>query len=127
MSEVDQNLRFQGQYFDDETGLHYNTFRYHDPEVGRFITQDPIGLEGGVNIYLYAVNPILGVNPLGLCSTKLGQNIAARSGDGMANHHLIPEEVPKNPQYARIFDKLKTIRIDGDGASNGIFLPGSKI
>ncbi|MEE4688446.1 RHS repeat-associated core domain-containing protein, partial [Pseudomonas alliivorans] len=40
-------MRFQGQYFDEETGLHYNTFRYYDPEVGRFITQDPIGLLGG--------------------------------------------------------------------------------
>ncbi|EGH49518.1 hypothetical protein ALQ67_04545, partial [Pseudomonas savastanoi pv. glycinea] len=43
MNEVEQNLRFQGQYFDVETGLHYNTFRYYDPEIGRFITQDPIG------------------------------------------------------------------------------------
>ncbi|SEQ23682.1 RHS repeat-associated core domain-containing protein [Pseudomonas sp. NFACC02] len=37
VNEVEQNLRFQGQYFDDETGLHYNTFRYYDPQVGRFI------------------------------------------------------------------------------------------
>ncbi|RMR68048.1 RHS repeat domain-containing protein, partial [Pseudomonas savastanoi] len=44
VNEVEQNLRFQGQYFDVETGLHYNTFRYYDPEIGRFITQDPIGL-----------------------------------------------------------------------------------
>jgi RHS repeat-associated protein len=47
VSEVKQNLRFQGQYFDDVTGLHYNTFRYYDPEVGRYVTQDPIGLMGG--------------------------------------------------------------------------------
>ncbi|KPW96403.1 Rhs family protein [Pseudomonas syringae pv. castaneae] len=47
VNEVEQNLRFQGQYFDVETGLHYNTFRYYDPEIGRFITQDPIGLSGG--------------------------------------------------------------------------------
>ncbi|MBD1106702.1 RHS repeat-associated core domain-containing protein [Pseudomonas amygdali pv. morsprunorum] len=47
VNEVEQNLRFQGQYFDVETGLHYNTFRYYDPEIGRFITQDPIGLDGG--------------------------------------------------------------------------------
>jgi RHS repeat-associated protein len=56
--EVEQNLRFQGQYFDDETGLHYNTFRYYDPEVGRFITQDPIGLLGGDNLYVYAPSSI---------------------------------------------------------------------
>nr|WP_280530003.1 RHS repeat-associated core domain-containing protein [Pseudomonas zeshuii] len=42
--EIEQNLRFQGQYYDAETGLHYNTFSYYDPVVGRFITQDPIGL-----------------------------------------------------------------------------------
>ena len=43
---VEQPLRFQGQYFDGETGLHYNRFRYYDPVVGRFVHQDPIGLEG---------------------------------------------------------------------------------
>lgn len=52
-----QNLRFQGQYLDRETGLHYNTFRYYDPDVGRFINQDPIGLSGGNNLYRYAPNP----------------------------------------------------------------------
>ncbi|WP_241025140.1 RHS domain-containing protein [Burkholderia sp. Ac-20384] len=41
-----QNLRFQGQYLDRETGLHYNTFRFYDPDIGRFINPDPIGLMG---------------------------------------------------------------------------------
>ncbi|WP_232923243.1 RHS repeat-associated core domain-containing protein, partial [Pseudomonas amygdali] len=68
VNEVEQNLRFQGQYFDVETGLHYNTFRYYDPEIGRFITQDPIGLSGGDNLYLYAPNPYGWVDPLGLCN-----------------------------------------------------------
>ncbi|KPZ11451.1 Rhs family protein [Pseudomonas syringae pv. viburni] len=67
VNEVEQNLRFQGQYFDVETGLHYNTFRYYDPEIGRFITQDPIGLSGGDNLYLYAPNPYGWVDPLGWC------------------------------------------------------------
>jgi RHS repeat-associated protein len=45
---IEQNLRFQGQYLDRDTGLHYNTFRYYDPDVGRFISPDPIVLmEGG--------------------------------------------------------------------------------
>jgi RHS repeat-associated protein len=70
VSEVEQNLRFQGQYFDGETGLHYNTFRYYDPEVGRFITQDPIGLFGGFNLYGYVTNPFSQVDPLGWCETK---------------------------------------------------------
>ncbi|MEE5167405.1 RHS repeat-associated core domain-containing protein, partial [Pseudomonas alliivorans] len=66
VNEVEQNLRFQGQYFDEETGLHYNTFRYYDPEVGRFITQDPIGLDGGFNLYGYCRNPVAWIDPLGL-------------------------------------------------------------
>ncbi|WP_183154015.1 RHS repeat-associated core domain-containing protein, partial [Pseudomonas syringae group genomosp. 3] len=70
VNEVEQNLRFQGQYFDVETGLHYNTFRYYDPEIGRFITQDPIGLSGGDNLYLYAPNPYGWVDPWGLCNSS---------------------------------------------------------
>ena len=62
-----QNLRFQGQYHDEETGLHYNRFRYYDPDVGRFASQDPIGLAGGVNTYQYTPNPVGWVDPLGLC------------------------------------------------------------
>ncbi|MNF58291.1 putative deoxyribonuclease RhsC [compost metagenome] len=65
VNDVEQNLRFQGQYFDDETGLHYNTFRYYDPEVGRFVTQDPIGLLGGDNLYQYAINAVRWIDPLG--------------------------------------------------------------
>lgn len=60
-----QNLRFQGQYLDRETGLHYNTFRYYDPDIGRFTTPDPIGLAGGLNLYQYAPNPIGWVDPWG--------------------------------------------------------------
>jgi RHS repeat-associated protein len=58
-----QNIRLQGQYLDTETGLHYNTFRYYDPDIGRFATQDPIGLLGGLNLYQYAPNPSLWIDP----------------------------------------------------------------
>ncbi|HBC6355198.1 RHS repeat-associated core domain-containing protein, partial [Proteus mirabilis] len=61
----EQNLRFQGQYFDKETGLHYNTFRYYAPDLGRFTQQDPIGLAGGINLYAYAPNPLTWVDPWG--------------------------------------------------------------
>ncbi|GKT01697.1 PAAR/RHS domain-containing protein [Acidovorax sp. SUPP3434] len=61
-----QNLRMQGQYLDRETGLHYNTFRYYEPEVGAFTTPDPIGLAGGMNLHQYAPNPIAWVDPWGL-------------------------------------------------------------
>ncbi|WP_269474382.1 RHS repeat-associated core domain-containing protein [Providencia stuartii] len=59
-------MRFQGQYFDKETGLHYNTFRYYAPDLGRFTQQDPIGLAGGLNLYQYAPNPLTWVDPWGL-------------------------------------------------------------
>lgn len=77
VGEVEQNLRFQGQYFDDETGLHYNTFRYYDPEVGRFLTQDPIGLAGGFNLYQYNLNPVTWVDALGLAGCELLKNNSA--------------------------------------------------
>ena len=71
VEEVENNLRFQGQYFDQESGLHYNRHRYYDPSVGQFTTQDPIGLLGGVNNYQYAPNPVGWVDPLGLmCKEK---------------------------------------------------------
>ena len=56
---VSVNLRFPGQYYDAETNLHYNHFRYYDPELGRYITSDPIGLGSGTNTYAY-----VGMNPL---------------------------------------------------------------
>ncbi|WP_240041965.1 RHS repeat-associated core domain-containing protein, partial [Aeromonas media] len=70
IAEVATPLRFQGQYFDAETGLHYNRHRYYQPETGRFITPDPIGLAGGFNNYQYAPNPTGWVDPLGLKNVK---------------------------------------------------------
>ncbi|MBK0124833.1 RHS repeat protein [Pantoea sp. S61] len=124
--KVPQNLRFQGQYLDRETGLHYNTFRYYDPSGGRYTQLDPIGLMGGLNLYGYVPDPLNWVDPLGLSSCTLGRNMGARSGDGMANHHLIPEELMKDKNFKSIFERLRKIGWDGDGASNGIFLPGSR-
>ncbi len=62
---LEQNLRLQGQYLDRETGLHYNTFRYYDPDVGRFVSPDPIGLNGGFNLQRYAPNPVSWIDPWG--------------------------------------------------------------
>ncbi|ECR3854455.1 hypothetical protein F3V71_19715 [Salmonella enterica] len=63
---VQQNLRFQGQYLDRETGLHYNLYRFYDPDIGKFISGDPISIRGGINLYQYAPNPISWIDPLGL-------------------------------------------------------------
>ncbi|WP_244114716.1 RHS repeat-associated core domain-containing protein [Burkholderia cepacia] len=56
-------MRFQGQYLDRDTGLHYNTFQFYDPVIGRFINPDPVGLLGGANLYQYAPNPATWIDP----------------------------------------------------------------
>jgi RHS repeat-associated protein len=59
-----------GQYYHQETGLHYNYYRDYDPELGRYIQSDPIGLEGGINSYVYAgLNPLIAADPYGLFVT----------------------------------------------------------
>ncbi len=65
------NLRFPGQYFDQETGLHQNGFRDYDPTTGRYIQSDPIGLAGGTNTYAYVgADPVMRVDPYGLVDIK---------------------------------------------------------
>jgi RHS repeat-associated protein len=64
---VDNNLRFAGQYYDQETGLHYNWHRYYDPKLGRYLRADPKGIDGGINLYAYAsANPIVFIDKDGL-------------------------------------------------------------
>ncbi|KDX54154.1 rhs element Vgr family protein [Escherichia coli 2-210-07_S3_C1] len=61
-----QPYRLPGQQYDEESGLYYNRHRYYDPLQGRYITQDPIGLKGGINLYTYPLVPIRYTDPLGL-------------------------------------------------------------
>jgi RHS repeat-associated protein len=63
---VENPFRLPGQYYDHETGLHYNYFRYYDPTTGRYVTPDPIGLAGRINLFAYPNNPVNLVDPLGL-------------------------------------------------------------
>ncbi|MFC9505082.1 RHS repeat-associated core domain-containing protein [Streptomyces sp. NPDC057002] len=85
-------LRFPGQYFDPETGLHYNLFRHYDPETGRYLTPDPLGLAASPNPFSYVNDPLTWADPLGLTpcedaakqaaarnETVLGNNVPTRS------------------------------------------------
>jgi RHS repeat-associated protein len=75
VAEVENPLRFQGQYHDAETGLHYNRHRYYAPNEGCFTTQDPIRLAGGSNLAAYAPNPVEWVDPLGLSCGVDGKGV----------------------------------------------------
>jgi RHS repeat-associated protein len=66
INQSEQNIRFQGQYEDDETGLFYNRFRYYDTDSSRYINQDPISFLGDWCLYLYTNNPVNSIDPYGL-------------------------------------------------------------
>ena len=77
-STIENNLRFPGQYFDTETGLHYNFFRYYDPSIGKYITPDPIGIDSDLNLYNYCFsNPINIFDEEGLSAKEYGLCVAA--------------------------------------------------
>jgi RHS repeat-associated protein len=101
---LEQPFRFQGQQFDEETGLHYNRYRYYDPGVGRFVSQDPIGLRGGSNLFAYAPNPLGWVDPFGLakknsncpsCSDEKNQEVTSREARREA---MRKEKIPTSQQ-----------------------------
>ena len=70
-----QPFRLQNQYADRETGLHYNLMRYYEPEVGRFVNQDTIGLWSGTNFYQFSMNALGGVDPLGLARKPISRRL----------------------------------------------------
>jgi RHS repeat-associated protein len=127
VNEVEQSLRFQGQYSDSETGLHFNTFRSYDPESGRFITQDPIGLEGGFNLYQYAPNPVGWIDPKGLANlfelgTYAGLNGEPHVGDNLQAHELLRHEYLVQQEVADKASRLSgnpSIALDLDHHTRG--------
>ncbi|WP_181414276.1 RHS repeat-associated core domain-containing protein [Frischella perrara] len=97
---VPQPLRLPGQYFDEESGLHYNRHRYYDPHCARYISQDPIGLAGGENAYSYVANPITWIDPLGLNEVCPGTVNTTQAGDVSTSSVKvnIANDFIKNPQ-----------------------------
>ena len=79
-ARIKYNLRWPGHYFDAETGLHYNRYRYYDPGLGRYLQSDPIGHRGSaVNLYAYCTNPLVQVDVLGLAHSGKGDGPNTRS------------------------------------------------
>jgi len=90
ITTVSSNLRFQGQYFDTEIGMSYNYFRDYDPNTGRYIESDPIGLRGGINTYGYALaNPLKYTDSLGLDVFVCGRPADLPFPFGMFNHEWL--------------------------------------
>jgi RHS repeat-associated protein len=81
-NEIEIALRWPGHYFDGETGLHYNRYRYYDPVLGRYLQVDPLGQAGGMNLYAYPPNPLVDVDVLGLTHPHRGSPGAPGHGSG---------------------------------------------
>lgn len=89
--KFEMNIRRPGQYYDKETGLHYNYSRHYNPKTGRYLTSDPIGLAGGHNTYAYvANNPYRYNDPYGLASWPIHgpvrDEVAQRLKDSVPNN-----------------------------------------
>ncbi|HDR1023047.1 TPA: RHS repeat-associated core domain-containing protein, partial [Pasteurella multocida] len=79
--------RFAGQYYDEESELHYNRFRYYSPETGQYLSHDPIGLLGGFNPYGYVFDPTGWVDPLGLAGCWASARKKYWKNEALANPH----------------------------------------
>ncbi|MFN7916986.1 MAG: RHS repeat-associated core domain-containing protein [Vicinamibacterales bacterium] len=92
--------RFQGQWHDVETGLHYNYLRYYEPSLGQYLSADPLGLRGGNRAYAYVANPLSWVDPLGLSgcqgtvSTPHGQAAQAQTPEALSALRDVKQGAP---------------------------------
>ena len=112
-----QPFRLQNQYFDEETGLHYNLMRYYEPEAGRFVNQDPIGLLGGENLYSFAPSVQAWFDPLGLekCSPNKKEFYNAKSRREAFRRAKRDSNIPNSLQPT----KIRRVLLD-DGYGNKV-------
>ena len=104
--KITNPIRFQGQYFDDESGLHYNRFRYYSPGQARFIHQDPIGLVGGINHYQYAPNHVNWVDPFGLICKEHSWNVFQKNTRGHFKSSSEAAESYRKVKEVEAMDKI---------------------
>ncbi|WP_227604967.1 RHS repeat domain-containing protein, partial [Acinetobacter sp. TGL-Y2] len=117
------NIRFQGQYYDKETGLHYNRYRYYEPYSARYVSKDPIGLLGGLHSTKYVSDPNQWVDPMGLQNQKnknaedytkaKGLMIASEERALKANLRIIEEAKAKKERIDRSLkeESLKNAKV----------------
>ncbi len=102
VSTIQNHFRFPGQYYEKETGLHYNYHRYYQPKMGRYATPDPIGLSAGINPYLYVRgNAMNATDPFGLWSPKAHDALIQNAFQGI----LPQQEIDRLKSVGRAFDK----------------------
>ncbi|MBL1142955.1 MAG: RHS repeat-associated core domain-containing protein [Proteobacteria bacterium] len=123
-------MRLPGQYYDEETGLHYNYFRYYDPKLGRYITSDPIGLYGGFNTYAYVSgNPIKFIDPWGLAEWNPefwhGQAGQISSGTNCYGYAL-DRMGYNNPGDSYLFPIATCDKLIAGAKEDGLIEPGSE-
>ncbi len=120
--DTPQNLRFQGQYLDRETGLHYNTFRYYDPAGGCYTQMDSIGLLGGSNLYQYAPNPLSWIDPLGLKGGKACTDLG-KAGERNSSELT---GLPKNTTQIPSASGKKDYRLPDHMSADGRYIAETK-
>ena len=87
-------FRYQGQYEDEETGLYYNRFRYYSPDTGTYISQDPIGLKGGMSLYSYVHDSNSWIDPFGWVEQgrdALGKFLPKNPGDSVPGSDAVSD------------------------------------
>ncbi|WP_224301126.1 RHS repeat-associated core domain-containing protein [Streptomyces olivaceus] len=119
-AEEDCRLRFPGQYFDPESELHYNHFRYYDPHTARYVSPDPLGLAAGPDHYAYVLNPLIWSDPLGLQSCPTFKGLAWLTDKMLKRPSFRYQRVVSGTDYEQIW-KLsngREVHVDG-GPTNG--------
>ncbi len=128
-----QPYRLPGQQYDDESGLCYNRYRYYEPLQGRYITQDPIGLNGGWNLYKYPLNPINYADPLGLAVDinhfPVNEDIRNYAEKVWNNPNIITIGTHGDPQsvYDENYNKIDVKTLANEVRNHPKFKPGMSV